>query len=135
MVADAQLVKDRCLRPKLGFNGTLQVQISSNHIPTKRAPHTAPMSYTAFVDLLQQVPDLAKSLTPRTKKALLSTTRALRRHIQQATTSIKFKPDYDAQAHLQLLVGNQYPQLRHLDLSNAVEYIDLFDCRTSRPSA
>ena len=90
------------------------------------------MSYTAFVDLLQQVPDLAKSLTPRTRKALLSTTRALQRHIQQATTSIKFRPDCDAQTHLQLLVGNQYPQLRHLDLSNAVEYIDLFDSQNQQ---
>ena len=90
------------------------------------------MSCTTFVDLLQQVPDLMKSLTPRTTVALLCTTRALRRHIQQATTSIKFLPNHDAQPDLQLLVGNQYPQLRHLDLSNAVEVIDLFDSQNQQ---
>ena len=132
MVTDAQPVERRYLPPKLGGTPTLQVQISSSHISTKRAPHTAPMSLTAFVDLLQQVPDLVKSLTPRTMKALLSTTRALRRHTQQAITSIKFLPDYNAQTHLQLLVGNPYLQLRHLDLSDAVEYLDLFDSQNQQ---
>lgn len=94
------------------------------------------MSLTAFVDLLQQVPDLVKSLTPRTMNALLSTTRALRKDTQQTITLIKFLPDYNAQTYLQLLVGNPYLQLRRLDLSDAVEYLDLFDSRrTSRPSA
>ena len=81
------------------------------------APVPSSMSAEDFSELIELVPDLLTFLTLSTKKALMSSNRAFRKQIQQATTSIKFEADDEED--VRLLVSKHRPYLRHLDLSSA----------------
>ena len=93
-------------------------QVLPSVMDLARVPRSksATMSATDFSELIELVPNLLTFLTQSTKKALMSSNRAFRKQIQQATTSVKFEADDEED--VRLLVSKHRPYLRHLDLSD-----------------